>query len=382
MRMQDKMPHTSSDFQSTAKHPIFSAKSEQQLGIGVIGLHEGQTLLTGLTRAPHAYPAAACDLSERKLQETRANHPDLFLTTDFDELLARDEVDIVAIYTPDHLHGTHIVRAFEAGKHVICTKPLINTVTDATQVLTVGRQSGRRLQVGQSTRFFESFRRQRSAFERGEIGEVEMVDAHYIHRMDWYYEKSAWAVSETDWVFLGLSHPIDLLRWYLGSISEVSAVAGRSSLGRNYEISGNDIYLVNVIASDGRIGRAMGNYGLHELPSARNCIELVLYGSDGTSMAQYHDMRYASTRPDGTEVWEDSLYAQRAYYFNNEVHGMHFGEFANYAEHFAEAILTNTPNAPGLEEGIDTFCVMEATRRSAATRKPVAVDDIRAEVGL
>jgi predicted dehydrogenase len=93
-------------------------------------------------------------------------------------------------------------------------------------------------------------------------------------------------------------------------------------------------------------------------------------------------MRYASTRPDGTEVWEDALYAQRAYYFNNEVHGMHYGEFANYTEYFARAILENLPNSPDLEEGIDTFCVMEAVRRSALSRQPVAVDGVRDEVGV
>lgn len=179
-----------------------------------------------------------------------------------------------------------------------------------------------------------------------------------------------------------MSHPIDLVRWYLGPIDEVSAFASRSALAGEYGLTGNDIYLVNLRARDGRTGRAMGNYGLHELPSARNCIELVLYGSSGTSMAQYHDMRYATTREDGTEVWEDTLYAKRAYYFNNEVHGMHFGEFANYTDYFAQAILDGAPNAPDLEEGIDTFCVMEAVRRSSQAGVPVRVDEVRAEVGL
>jgi predicted dehydrogenase len=370
------------DFQTTAKQPVFDGKAERQLGIGVVGLNEGLTLLTGLSRAPHARPVAGCDLSPQKLEEARQRHPDLFLTPDFDALLARDGVDIVVIYTPDQLHGEHIARSFEAGKHVICTKPLVNSVEDARRVLEIGRRSDRRLQVGQSSRFFEPFTRQRAAFERGEIGEVELADAHYIHRMDWYYDKSAWAIDETDWVFLGLSHPIDLVRWYLGEIEEVSAVGATSALGRQYGVAGNDIYTVNLHSRDGRIGRAMGNYGLHELPSARNSIELMLYGSEGSSLAQYHDMRYASTRPDGTEVWEDALYAKRAYYFNNEVHGMHYGEFANYTEYFARAILEDTPNSPDLEEGIDTFCVMEAVRRSALSRQPVAVDVVREEVGV
>ncbi len=118
----------------------------------------------------------------------------------------------------------------------------------------------------------------------------------------------------------------------------------------------------------------MGHYGLHELPSARNAIELMLYGSDGSSLAQYHDMRYLHTAPDGTEVMEDSLYAQRAYYFNNEVHGMHYGEFANYTRHFARALRTGEPHQPDLTHALLTFAVMLAIRDSAqhdgASREP------------
>jgi predicted dehydrogenase len=72
---------------------------------------------------------------------------------------------------------------------VICTKPLVNSVADARRILAAARKTKRRLLVGQSTRFFEPFLRQRAAFERGELGALELVDAHYVHRMDWYYAK-------------------------------------------------------------------------------------------------------------------------------------------------------------------------------------------------
>jgi hypothetical protein len=194
--------------------------------------------------------------------------------------------------------------------------------------------------------------------------------------MDWYYRKSAWAATDTDWIFLGLSHPIDLVRWYLGRIREVHAFATRSAMGAAHDLGGNDIYVVNLVSEDGRLGRAMGHYGCHELPTARNCIELMLYASGGTSLAQYHDMRYIHTafRADTLargfdageleEVTEDCLYAGRHYYFNSEVHGMHYGEFANYADHFARAIIEGHDASPGLEEGVETVCVMEAARRA------------------
>ena len=126
----------------------------------------------------------------------------------------------------------------------------------------------------------------------------------------------------------------------------------------------------------------MGHYGCHELPRARNCIELMLYGSDSTSQAQYHDMRYTHLAKDGTEVVEDALYAGRHYYFNSEVHGMHYGEFANYAEHFARSIIDNSDASPSLEEGVETFCIMEAVRRSSREGVAVEVRPLLKQVGL
>jgi predicted dehydrogenase len=348
-------------------------------GVGVIGLHEGRTLLLALSRCSKAYPVAGCDLTQEKLASSRAELPGLFYTADYAAMLARPEVDIVAIYTPDHLHAEHIVAAFGAGKDVICTKPLVNSTEDARRVLAAGRRTGRRLLVGQSTRFFESFRRQRALYDRGDLGRLELADAHYIHRMDWYYDKSPWAATKTDWVFLGLSHPIDLLRWYLGPIREVHAFASRSTLSGERS-AGNDVYIVNVWSESGIPGRALGHYGVHELPTARNCIELMLYGSKTSSLAQYHDMRHIYAAPDGTEITEDHLYAGRHYYFNSEVHGMHYGEFANYAEYFAGGLIDGTPCSPELEEGLHTFAIMESVRRSATTGRPVKVADIAAEI--
>jgi len=361
--------------ETPAPHP-------KRKGIGVIGLHEGRTLLVSLNRCSKAYAVAGCDLDEAKLAASREELPELFFTQDYNAMLARPEVDIVAIYTPDHLHATHIAAAFDAGKDVICTKPLVNSIEDAKLVLAAAKRTGRRLLVGQSTRFFEPFRRQRSAFERDELGTLELADAHYIHRMDWYYDKSPWAATKTDWVFLGMSHPLDLLWWYLGPIREVHAFASTSALGRERSIAGPDIYIVNVRSESGISGRAMGHYGVHELPAARNCIELMLYGSRSTSLAQYHDMKYIHSAADGTEVTEDHLYAGRHYYFNSEVHGMHYGEFANYAEYFASGLIDGTPCSPELDEGLSTFAVMEAVRRSARSGEPVEVPPILGEIGL
>eukprot|EP01106_Pelomyxa_sp_JSP_P016000 TRINITY_DN5747_c0_g1_i1.p1 TRINITY_DN5747_c0_g1~~TRINITY_DN5747_c0_g1_i1.p1 ORF type:complete len:246 (+),score=22.81 TRINITY_DN5747_c0_g1_i1:196-933(+) len=220
--------------------------------------------------------------------------------------------------------------------------------------------------VGQSTRFFLPFMKQRAEFENGHLGVLELVEAHYMHRMDWFYEKSDWSKGENfDWIFGGLSHPVDLVCWYLGKIKAVSALGSKSELARKYNVQSNDVYVAHMISFEGKIGRVMGNYGLRELPTARNAIECMLFGSKSTSMAQYHDMRYLYNRQDGTEVKEDFLYENRSYYFNNEVHGMHYGEFANYLDTFCRCVRNGQKCSPDLNDGIELFCVLEAIHVSA-----------------
>ena len=68
-------------------------------------------------------------------------------------MLSRDDVHVVAVYTPDALHAEHVVRAFEAGKHVICTKPLTNSLEGAKRILEAGRRTGRKLLVDLMDRY-------------------------------------------------------------------------------------------------------------------------------------------------------------------------------------------------------------------------------------
>lgn len=373
----------------------------KRLGIGILGLHEGKSLLKALTysipdsvsqghllvgdepsRSQYCRAIGGFDLDPLKREAATAVAPGLFYPSSLEEFLANPEIDIVAIYTPDPTHVELIVKSFEAGKHVICTKPLVTDLKQLGEIVATSKATGRRLFVGQSTRFFEPFLQQRKRTEAGEFGEVEFVDAQYCHRMDWFYAKSPWSVAETDWAFLGMSHPLDLLRWYLGPIKRVSATGSISKLGRDVGISAPDIYSVQVESEDGRTGRALGHYGLVELPTARNAIELMLYGSKGTSLAQYHDMKLKRTGPDGAEVTEDWLYEKRGYFFNNEVHGMHYGEFARYADAFANALLNGTVASPELDEGADVVLLMKAVRRSAKAGVAIDLAELKAEAGL
>lgn len=87
------------------------------------------------------------------------------------------------------------------------------------------REFGQGVMVGQSTRFVESMMRQRADFEAGRFGDLVSVEAQYIHDHR-KYMSHGWGPElrkTMNWVYLGLSHPVDLVRWYLPDIEEVFA---------------------------------------------------------------------------------------------------------------------------------------------------------------
>ena len=322
------------------------------------------------TRCSWCRAAAGCDLSEAKRASALETSPGIFVTDSYEAMLARPDVHIVAIYTPDGLHADQIEAAFRAGKHVLCTKPLVNDLSVAKRLLDAAARSGCRLQVGQSTRFYEPFQRQRELFEAGAFGEIEVIDAHYNHRMDWFYEKSPWSVNATHWAYLGLSHPVDLVRWYLGSIREVHAYGAVSALGRTVGLTKPDAITVNLISTSGRLGRVLGHYGFHELPKARSLIECFLMGSEGTSLARYPDLRLTYHDARGVAIDEDYDHAMAGYYYRHELKGMHYGEFCNLIDSFAVATVGDSPNSPNLREGLETVAVMDAIVRSLESGRP------------
>ncbi|MBS1722138.1 MAG: Gfo/Idh/MocA family oxidoreductase [Armatimonadetes bacterium] len=343
----------------------------ERLGVGVVGLHEGHTMLVALRASGLCRAVAGCDLDEAKRADAVNATPGLWVNADYERLLERDDVDIVAIYTPDALHAGQIEAAFKAGKHVLCTKPLVNDVSVAERLTAAAKEHGKRLQVGQSTRFYEPFLQQRDLYEEGLFGEVECFDAHYNHRMDWYYEKSPWTVTETHWAYLGLSHPVDLVRWYLGDLSSVQAVGSISQLGLRYGCTKPDVIAAQFVSKEGKIGRAFGHYGFTELSKGRALIEGLLMGTKGTSLARYPELRHTYVSSDGVEHDDDFDHAFGGYHYRHELKGMHYGEFCNCIDSFAAALLSGGHNSPDLVEGLETVRVMNAVVRSLETGQTV-----------
>jgi len=104
------------------------------IGLGVIGMNPTNmgstaTLLKDVPDLKYELRgicAKRADILERYAKQIGVS----FWTTDYRELVRRDDIDVVAIYSPDHLHAEHCVAAIESGKHVVCTKPMVTNLDD------------------------------------------------------------------------------------------------------------------------------------------------------------------------------------------------------------------------------------------------------------
>ena len=143
----------------------------KKLGLGVLGLGEGRSIISGALNSELWNVVQLCDVNEQLGRERCHEFSLGNFTTSMDELLANKDVDVVGIYTPDHLHAEHVIEVLGAGKHVICTKPFLNDLSQAKEVLAAQKNSGKAVMVGQSSRFFAPFARQRKHFGSGAFGE-------------------------------------------------------------------------------------------------------------------------------------------------------------------------------------------------------------------
>ena len=115
----------------------------KKIGLGVLGLGEGRSIISGALNSGLWEVIRLCDLNE-KLGKERCHEFGLSrFTTSLDELLADPSVDVVGVYTPDHLHAEHVIAALRAGKHVICTKPFLNDLSRAREVLEAGKKAAK-----------------------------------------------------------------------------------------------------------------------------------------------------------------------------------------------------------------------------------------------
>lgn len=345
--------------------------------IGILGLGEGRSTMSAALNSTKLELVKICDRNEELCRKRAKEFDFQSYTTDYNDLLTDKTIDIIAIYTPDHLHAEHIKLALQHGKHVVCTKPFIDDLGDAKALLELSEKSGKKVFVGQSSRFFEPAKRQRTDFEAGLIGNLITIESHYNADHRWFLGKG-WALSDKfKWLYGGLSHPVDFIRWYMPDIEEVMGYGMISENGKLAGLENEDCMHFIFRAKDGRIARVSGTYTSPTQPSVRDSgMTCILRGTEGASQADYHELRYAITTRNGEEnvqTWGESTHK---YFFRFEGETHHAGEYQNYLEYFADSIENNFTAYPDLKEGIGTVALLQAMDTSLKTGLSVKISSI------
>ncbi|WKN33147.1 Gfo/Idh/MocA family oxidoreductase [Porifericola rhodea] len=158
----------------------------QKINIGVAGLgFIGPAHIEALRRIPNLHIAAVSDFNKEIAQTKAAALGIEHAYGSFEELLQHDGIQCIHICTPNHLHYEMAKKALEAGKHVVCEKPLATTVAQAEELVELAQQKGLVNAVHFNLRFYPLVRQMKSMRESGELGEIYSVIGTYLQ--DWLF---------------------------------------------------------------------------------------------------------------------------------------------------------------------------------------------------
>lgn len=203
----------------------------KEIRLGLVGVN-GRGRLYGYWHRPAAgvTVAAGADVSTRALDRFKERcNPDAWVTTDFRRLLERDDLDAVAITTPDRFHAEQAILALEADKHVYCEKPLAISIGDCDRILSAARRSRGKLMVGFNLRYADFVRRMKEVADSGEIGEIKAVWVRHFVGMGGVYYFHSWGGVRRHTASLLLqkgAHDIDVIHHITGQYTVKAAAFG------------------------------------------------------------------------------------------------------------------------------------------------------------
>jgi predicted dehydrogenase len=292
-------------------------------------------------------------------------------STRFEDALAND-VDIVEVATPNHLHEQQAIAALRAGKHVLLQKPMANSLEAADRILAAARESGKTLGMYMSSYAEPVVWEVKRLLEHKALGEIQSIRARDAHRgglrakpgsHNWRGSKDLTGGGS----FIQLSvHAINLVQWWLGSRIEQVAAFCDNRLSPN--IGGDDVTAAAVRFAD-------GVYGTFDSGYASDGGAREIYGTRGSVRISHRELEL---RLDAAYTGERLAihYDSPGKLMRIPVHGPPLsdaGNPTNPQRMFVEAIRHNRRPLMTGEDGRQDLAVVMAAYESARTGKAVTV---------
>ena len=216
-----------------------------KIGVGIIGsggIAQSQHMPGYARLSERVKIVAVADINEENARTAAAKFNVPHIYTDFRELLRRDDIHAVSVCTPNFLHRDAAVAALEAGKHVLCEKPLARNAREAREIVLAARRSGKILQVALQWRFTGVAQfLYKYIQQEGNLGEIYYARAHALRRRGipgWgvFIDKEKQGGGPL--IDIGI-HILDATLWLMGYPKPVSAFgATYTKFGHRHDVVG------------------------------------------------------------------------------------------------------------------------------------------------
>src|SRR3954465_4223723 len=319
--------------------------------------------------------------------------------TDWRRVLEREDVDLVDVCTPGDTHAEIAIAALEAGKHVLCEKPLANSVAEAeamTEAANRAAARGVRSMVGFTYRRVPAIGLARKLVAEGRLGELRHVRAQYLQ--DWIADPAApmsWRLDKDKAGSGALgdigAHIVDLTQYLTGqTISGVSALLETFVKERPLPVAAGALSGVGgkgtgtVTVDDAAVflgrftGGALASFEATRFALGRkNAIRIEINGSDGSLAFDFEDMNvlefFDGTEPAETAGFRRILVTEPEHPYVSAWwpagHGLGYEHgFTHEVVVLVPAIAKNEDPAPSFADGLQVQRVLDAVERSAANR--------------
>src|SRR5690242_10411562 len=252
--------------------------SERTVGFAIVGAGVIAPFhARAISELPNARLVGFVDLQEERAAALGTTFA-VDHSTDLDAFLERPDVDAVCVCVPSGLHAEVGVRAAQAGKHLVVEKPIDVTLAAADRLIEAARAAGVALTVISQHRFDPGLIELKRLLGDGALGRLVLAEASTKwYRTQAYYDSAAWRGT---WAMDGGSlmnqgiHYVDLLRWCMGPVTEVTAVCATQA----HQVEVEDTALAIVRFGSGAVGTILSSTAAY--PGFPQRLEIT--GTDGT----------------------------------------------------------------------------------------------------
>ncbi|WP_011578922.1 MULTISPECIES: Gfo/Idh/MocA family protein [Chelativorans] len=226
---------------------------------GIIGLGFGAGRIPMIESCAETELVAVSARSEEKAREVGEKHG-VDWHTDYNDLLARDDIDVVGLYTPSGAHLDIALAAAKAGKHMVATKPLEINLKRVDEIIAAYDAAGLKLATEYVVRYLPGNYALHQAVTSGKLGKMILGEfSEKLYRPQWYYEldggwRSKWEVSGGGTVVNQTIHTLDQMQWMFGKVESVTAFMGTYMAN----IESEDTATAMVKFTSGAIGIVVG----------------------------------------------------------------------------------------------------------------------------